>query len=202
MRQAKVCVLEHVPKSKFWKAKVPEYKRRFSKKARLIITATRACTCYHKRQHAKEALKARIQQDRAKYIAPSLIINCLQLQKPSKCSHQNMPQTNQHDIVVKRVLSEKKYAIDLLQNTLDKAIADKLDFTKLKMEQGSFIDAKDRERFTDLLFSIPHKQEGKYWHLCILIEHKSHPEKTEVLRQLLSLSCCNLPEYKSNPAVS
>ncbi len=95
-----------------------------------------------------------------------------------------MPQTNQHDIVVKRVLSEKKYAIDLLQNTLDKAIADKLDFTKLKMEQGSFIDAKDRERFTDLLFSIPHKQKESI-RIYALIEHKSHPEKT-VLCQLLS----------------
>ena len=95
-----------------------------------------------------------------------------------------MSEKNRHDIVTKRVLSEKKYAVGLLRNTLPKEITDRLDFERLQIEKGSFVDPKDRERFTDMLFSIPLKKQGELGIFC-LVEHKSQPDR-HIHRQLLS----------------
>ena len=61
-----------------------------------------------------------------------------------------MGEINQHDIVTKKVLSNKTYAVDFIRNTLSSKIASELDFSKLKVEGGNFIDDKGKERFTDL----------------------------------------------------
>ena len=66
-----------------------------------------------------------------------------------------MGEINRHDIVTKKVLSQKVYAVDFIRNTLSRKIAPKLDFSKLKVEGGNFIDDKGKERFTDILYSIP-----------------------------------------------
>ncbi len=98
-----------------------------------------------------------------------------------------MAELNQHDIITKQVLSQKTYAVDFLKNTLPKEITSELDFTKLQIEKGCFIDATDQERFTDILYSIPIKKQSDSEHsesseskrlgVFCLIEHKSYKEK-------------------------
>ena len=97
-----------------------------------------------------------------------------------------MSDINQHDIVTKQVLTQKSYAVDFLKNALPSKITLKLDFSKLKVEKGSFIDAGGKERFTDILYSIPmllstgRELIGVY---CLL-EHKAYPDK-DIYAQLL-----------------
>ena len=98
-----------------------------------------------------------------------------------------MAKLNQHDIITKQVLSQKTYAVDFLKNALPKEITSELDFTKLEIEKGNFIDATDQERFTDILYSVPIKKQSDSEHLesseskrlgvFCLIEHKSYKEK-------------------------
>ena len=98
-----------------------------------------------------------------------------------------MAELNQHDIITKQVLSQKTYAVDFLKNALPKEITSELDFTKLEIEKGNFIDATDQERFTDILYSVPTKKqldlehaessESKRLGVFCLIEHKSYKEK-------------------------
>ncbi len=109
-----------------------------------------------------------------------------------------MAKLNQHDIITKQVLSQKTYAVDFLKNALPKEITSELDFTKLQIEKGCFIDATDQERFTDILYSVPttkkqsdsehsehsESSESKRLGVFCLIEHKSYKEK-DIHSQLL-----------------
>ena len=98
-----------------------------------------------------------------------------------------MAKLNQHDIITKQVLSQKTYAVDFLKNALPREVTSELDFTKLEIEKGNFIDATDQERFTDILYSVPIKKQSDSEHLesseskrlgvFCLIEHKSYKEK-------------------------
>ena len=98
-----------------------------------------------------------------------------------------MAKLNQHDIITKQVLSQKTYAVDFLKNALPREITSELDFTKLQIEKGCFIDATDQERFTDILYSVPTKKQSDSEHsesseskrlgVFCLIEHKSYKEK-------------------------
>ena len=98
-----------------------------------------------------------------------------------------MGEINQHDIITKKVLSNKTYAVDFLKNTLPAKIVSKLDFNRLKIEKGDFIDSKGKERFTDILYSIPTKQGSKIGVFC-LVEHKSSPDKNIHAQLLMYLA--------------
>ncbi len=81
--------------------------------------------------------------------------------------------------------------MDFLKNALPKEITSELDFIKLQIEKGNFIDATDQERFTDILYSVPTKNqsdsessESKRLGVFCLIEHKSYKEK-DIHSQLL-----------------
>ena len=91
---------------------------------------------------------------------------------------------NQHDIVTKKVLSRKTYAVDFVSNALPKKIASKLDFSKLKIEKGDFIDSGNKERFTDILYSVPTKKTSQKLGIFCLVEHKSTRDR-DIHSQLL-----------------
>ena len=91
---------------------------------------------------------------------------------------------NQHDIVTKKVLSKKTYAVDFLANVLPQEVASKLDFSKLKIEKGDFIDSGNKERFTDILYSVPTKKTSQKIGIFCLVEHKSTRDK-DIHSQLL-----------------
>ena len=91
---------------------------------------------------------------------------------------------NQHDIITKKVLGQKTYAVDFLANALPRKITSKLDFSKLKIEKGDFIDAENKERFTDILYSVPTKKTSQKLGIFCLVEHKSTRDK-DIHSQLL-----------------
>ena len=91
---------------------------------------------------------------------------------------------NQHDIVTKKVLGQKTYAVDFLRNTLPRKITSKLDFSKLKVEKGDFIDAGNKERFTDILYSVPTRKTSQRLGIFCLVEHKSTRQR-DIHSQLL-----------------
>ena len=91
---------------------------------------------------------------------------------------------NQHDIVTKKVLGQKTYAVDFLANALPRKITSKLDFSKLKVEKGDFIDADNKERFTDILYSVPTRKTSQRLGIFCLVEHKSTRER-DIHSQLL-----------------
>ena len=91
---------------------------------------------------------------------------------------------NQHDIITKKVLSKKTYAVDFLANALPRKLTSKLDFSKLKVEKGDFIDAENKERFTDILYSVPTRKTSQKLGIFCLVEHKSTRDK-DIHSQLL-----------------
>ena len=89
---------------------------------------------------------------------------------------------NPHDKFFKAVISQLKYARELISIKLPEQIKAQLDWEKLRQEPGSFIDEEYKEHFTDALFSIPYKNREVL--IGILVEHKSHPDP-KVFLQLL-----------------
>ena len=84
---------------------------------------------------------------------------------------------NTHDIVTKKVLGQKNYAVDFLRSALPSKVVSKLDFSKLKVEKGNFIDSGNKERFTDILYSVPNRETSQKLGISCLIEHKSTRDK-------------------------
>ena len=82
---------------------------------------------------------------------------------------------NAHDIFVKELIAEKKYAVELLSASLSENLSAMLDWTKIRKEPGSFIDEEHRELRSDTLFSVSFKNSGEL-QIYILLEHKSHPD--------------------------
>ena len=89
---------------------------------------------------------------------------------------------NPHDKFFRAVISQLKYAKELISIKLPGGMKSQLDWEKLRQEPGSFIDEEYKEHFTDALFSIPYK-EKEIW-IGILVEHKSHPD-LKIFSQLL-----------------
>ena len=89
---------------------------------------------------------------------------------------------NPHDKFFKAVISQLKYARELICLKLPEKMKAQLDWEGLRQEPGSFIDEEYKEHFTDALFSIPYK--NKEVLIGILVEHKSHPDP-KVFSQLL-----------------
>ena len=89
---------------------------------------------------------------------------------------------NPHDKFFKAIISQIKYARELISIKLPEGMKAQLDWEGLHQEPGSFIDEKYKESFTDALFSIPYKKKEVL--IGILVEHKSHPDP-KVFSQLL-----------------
>ena len=87
-----------------------------------------------------------------------------------------------HDKLNKRVLSDKKNAIDFFSSYLPEFVSKNINWQTLKVRPGSFIDANLKESNSDLLYSVKYKEDdiGLY----ILFEHKSYPDKFTVMQLL------------------
>ena len=94
---------------------------------------------------------------------------------------------NPHDIFVKELIAEKKYAVELLSVSLSEKLSAMLDWTKISKEPGSFIDEEHRELRSDALFSVSFKGSGEL-QIYILLEHKSYPYP-QIHIQLLEYMC-------------
>ncbi|MEM7183671.1 MAG: Rpn family recombination-promoting nuclease/putative transposase [Spirochaetota bacterium] len=87
-----------------------------------------------------------------------------------------------HDEFFKLLFREVKNAASYFQNTFPQELLTKTDFTTLKLEDGTFVDEKLKEKFSDILYSA--KIQGKTGYIYILLDHKSHPDKYVALQLL------------------
>ena len=71
-----------------------------------------------------------------------------------------MSELNQHDIITKKVLSQKTYAVDFLKNTLPGNITSQLNFSKLKIEKGQFYRRERQGTFYGYSIQYSHFEES------------------------------------------
>jgi hypothetical protein len=88
-----------------------------------------------------------------------------------------------HDTFFRQLLAQPETAADFVKNYLPADVVAMLDLTQLQPEKETFVDARLRKHFSDLLYSVPLKSGGKVF-LYLLFEHKSQPDKQARLQLL------------------
>jgi predicted transposase YdaD len=83
--------------------------------------------------------------------------------------------SNPHDKLFKAVFGRAAGAADLIRALLPGAAARALDITTIRAEPASSVDARLRERFSDLLYSVGLRSDSA--RLYVILEHKSAPER-------------------------
>ena len=94
---------------------------------------------------------------------------------------------NAHDKFFKSVFGRPAVAADFLRRYLPTSIVRLLDLTRIELEKDSFIDAKLRQHFSDLLYRVGLASGGEAY-LYFLLEHKSEPDKWVGLQLLRYLA--------------
>jgi predicted transposase/invertase (TIGR01784 family) len=87
-----------------------------------------------------------------------------------------------HDTLFKQVFSEPKRATEELRHVLAPELVERVDFTTLVVEPGTYVDDDLRERHTDLLFSAAIA--GTTIRIYVLFEHQSTVDPWLPLRLL------------------
>jgi len=90
---------------------------------------------------------------------------------------------NLHDEFFKYTLGRAETARDFLSHYLPVEAAAQLDLATLELAPGSFVDARLRAHFSDLLYKVK-LRDGRDAHVYMLFEHKSYPEP-QIAFQLL-----------------
>ncbi len=63
-----------------------------------------------------------------------------------------------HDTLFRQLLSEPKSAADFIENYLPAPVVALLDLPNLRIEKDTFVDARLRKHYSDVLYSVPLKQ--------------------------------------------
>jgi len=92
-----------------------------------------------------------------------------------------------HDPFIRKILSNKQEALDLLIATLPENISEHLLLDKLELIHESFLGNNQEESRTDLLYKIPIKN-GSSTYIYLLFEHKSYYDKKIYVQLLEYLS--------------
>src|SRR6185503_15895511 len=79
---------------------------------------------------------------------------------------------NPHDALFKAVFGQPEHARGALQAVVPPALAEALDWSKLTLRPGSYVDVALREQFTDLLYSATWRGGGDVL-VYFLFEHQS-----------------------------
>lgn len=94
---------------------------------------------------------------------------------------------NPHDAFFRRTLARSQTAAEFLRLYLPAAVVERLDLSRIALEDTSFVDKKLREHFSDLLFRVGMKDGGEAY-VYFLLEHKSAPDERVVLQLLRYLA--------------
>ena len=89
--------------------------------------------------------------------------------------------TQPHDALFKAVFSQVEHARGLLMALVPPAFGDRVDWSTLETEPGSFIDPRLAHRRSDVLFTVTMRT-GPRALLYVLIEHQSEPDPWMALR--------------------
>ena len=82
-----------------------------------------------------------------------------------------------HDALFKSVFADVENARGELQTMLPQALVQRLDWSTLRVEPGSFVDEVLKERHSDILYSVRFRDDPKKLaFLYLLFEHQSAPD--------------------------
>jgi predicted transposase YdaD len=95
-----------------------------------------------------------------------------------------------HDLIVRAVLRDLAEAASFLQAHLSEEVSQALDWSTLRLLEGSFVDEDLRGSEADLLYEIEHiSSEASLW-VYLLLEHQSTPDRW--MRFRLLKYCCRI----------
>ena len=95
-----------------------------------------------------------------------------------------------HDVMVRAVLSDVAEATNFLQRHLAEEVSQALNWSTLKLVEGSFVDEDLRRSEADLLYEVAHVSgEASVW-VYVLLEHQSTPDRW--IRFRLLKYCCRI----------
>src|SRR5438132_5055585 len=104
-----------------------------------------------------------------------------------------------HNMMVRAVLSDLAEATSFLQQHLPQEVSQVLNWSTLRLLEGSFVDEDLRASEADFLYQIEHGSgEGSVW-LYVLLEHQSTPDRW--MRFRLLKYCCRIWEmsFREHP---
>ena len=81
---------------------------------------------------------------------------------------------NPHDALVRAVLGQPEHARGVLRAIVPPAVASAVDWSRLTLQPGSFVDVGQVSRHTDLLYAVRWRA-GGVLRLYLLFEHQSTP---------------------------
>ncbi len=95
-----------------------------------------------------------------------------------------------HDKLFRAVFSDAPEAASLLQTALPPEVRDRLDWTTLTLQDGTFLDEDLRESQSDLLYQVELAETQEPVALYLLFEHQSSPDRW--MRFRLLKYCCRI----------
>ena len=90
--------------------------------------------------------------------------------------------SNPHDALFKRIFQDPETAAGELRSVLPARLAERIDWSSLRIEPGSFVDEQFKEVHTDLLYAV--RLQGREAYVYLLLEHQSTSFWFMVLRML------------------
>lgn len=87
-----------------------------------------------------------------------------------------------HDALFKEIFSHPELARVELRAVLPAALSALVDWNSLRLEPGSFVEVRDRDRFADLMFGVRVAERPAF--IYLLFEHQSSPDRYMPLRLL------------------
>jgi predicted transposase YdaD len=95
-----------------------------------------------------------------------------------------------HDAMVRAVLSDRSEATSFLQRYLPEELSQALNWSTLRLHEGSFVDEDLRRSETDFLYEVERVGSDTSLWLYILLEHQSSPDRW--MRFRLLKYCCRI----------
>jgi len=95
-----------------------------------------------------------------------------------------------HDSLFRKVFSDVGEAAGLLRPALPGVLRESVDWTSLKLQDGSFVDENLRQSQTDLLYEVSYGESAEPVWLYVLLEHQSTPDARMSFRMLKY--CCRI----------
>ncbi len=92
--------------------------------------------------------------------------------------------TQSHDAFFRSFMTDIHVARDFLQAYLEPALLAQCNMSTLRLENTSFISAKLRQRFSDILYSVKGREKGATIYAYMLIEHQHVPDELMPFRIL------------------
>jgi predicted transposase/invertase (TIGR01784 family) len=82
-----------------------------------------------------------------------------------------------HDNFIRTILADKNVAIDYFRNYLPAFISQQLDFETLTQLPDTYLSEELQKTMSDILYTCKKKNAPGQLKVCLLIEHKSYPDK-------------------------